>query len=264
MLAVVDGEPATSLRRGIDLLIALADPEALARGGHGVVRLAEIVGSDKSRVSRTLRTLAEYDLVQRDPGTLAYRPGWRLFALAQRSGDEHLRAAGTPFVQALVAEFDEAAHLSVLTGSVVLTIASRAPSHALSAAGLVGRTVPASCTSSGRALLMDHDRPALERLLPPSALRAPGPNAPADLDELFARLQAARRRGFALVDEEWEVGLVGAAAPVRDHNGHIVAALNLSAPKFRFAARLTAAGKRVRTAADELSRSLGWPGRQAA
>lgn len=259
----MESEPATSLRRGIEILLALGAAKTATGAGHGVVALAGIVGADKSRVSRTLRILAEYDLVRRDPVTLAYEPGWRLFALAQQAGDERLRAAADPFVQALVSEFDEAAHLSVLSGAGVLTVVSGAPSHALSAGGPVGRTVPASCTSSGRALLIDHDRAALGRLLPVSILGGPGPNAPRDLDELYARIEAARARGFAIVDEEWEAGLVGAAAPVRDHNGAIVGALNLSAPKFRFAERLAGAGERVRTVAVELSHALGWPGAAA-
>jgi DNA-binding IclR family transcriptional regulator len=74
-----------------------------------------------------------------------------------------------------------------------------------------------------------------------------------------SRLDADRARGFALVDEEFEAGLVGAAAPVRDARGRIVAALNVSAPKFRFGRRLAAAGPVLREAAAELSALLGAP-----
>ncbi len=78
-------EKATSLRRGLELLLMLGDQQALDDRGLGVVRLAELIGGDKSRVSRTLRNLADYDLVERDPETLAYRFGWRLFTLAERA-----------------------------------------------------------------------------------------------------------------------------------------------------------------------------------
>lgn len=63
---------------------------------------------------------------------------------------------------------------------------------------------------------------------------------------------------IALVDEEYESGLVAAASPIRDFRDHIVAALNVSAPKFRFGERLEDAGKEVKRAADELSALLGW------
>jgi len=60
------------------------------------------------------------------------------------------------------------------------------------------------------------------------------------------------------VDEEFEFGLVGAGAPVRDFKGQLVAALNVSAPKFRLGERLQSAGEEVKRAADELSTLLGW------
>ena len=72
------------LARGLEVLAALAEPEAAIQG-LGVVRLAALVGGDKSQVSRTLATLAEQGFVERDPETMAYRLGWRVFALASQA-----------------------------------------------------------------------------------------------------------------------------------------------------------------------------------
>ncbi len=77
------------------------------------------------------------------------------------------------------------------------------------------------------------------------------------MDELWERIVATRDRGFALVSEELEPGLVAIGAPVRDFRGRIVAAINVSAPAFRFADRVEQAGEEVRTAATELSNALG-------
>lgn len=257
-MSAVETEKATSLRRGVSILMALASDEALDGEGLGVVRLAELVGSDKSRVSRTLRTLAQYELVDRDAESLAYRLGWALFALARRSADARLLHEGARAAQELVREFDEAAHLSVRLDVEVLTAVSRAPQRALKAAGWAGRTVPIHCTSAGRALLLDHDAAALERLLDGVDLTVGGPRAPKDVAELGRRIARDRRNGFVTVDEESEPGVVGAAAPVRDFTGDVVAALNLSAPKFRFEERLPQAALRVKAVADDLSRKLGW------
>src|SRR3954464_16104639 len=88
--------PGTSgLARGLAVLQALAGRGAARRGGLGVVRLAELIGSDKSQTSRTLGTLAEHGLVERDPDTLSYRIGWQVFALAARAGEPRL-LAGAP------------------------------------------------------------------------------------------------------------------------------------------------------------------------
>ena len=106
--------------------------------------------------------------------------------------------------------------------------------------------------------LFDHDHDALSELLSGVEFRKLGPNTVRDIGELYERLLPARAQGYALVDEEFEFGLVGAAAPVRDFRGQIVATLNVSAPKFRLGERLEAAGKEVKRAADELSVLLGW------
>ena len=64
--------------------------------------------------------------------------------------------------------------------------------------------------------------------------------------------------GYAKVDEEFEPELVGAAAPVRDFRNRVVAALNISAPKFRLGQRLDEAGAVAAAVAEQLSRHLGW------
>lgn len=247
-------DASTSLRRGILVLQALQSDEALAGGGLGVVRIAELVEQDKSQVSRTLKTLAEYGIVDRDPETRAYRLGWAVFGLAARAGDVRLLTAGEPVVHDLADRIGERVHLSVLRGNDVLTVLSHSTPHAIEAAGWVGRTVPAHCTSSGYALLFDAD---LTQVLAGVELVRLGPNAPRSLGEVAARIADARQRGYAVADEDFEPGLVAVAAPVRDFRGRIVAALNVSAPKFRLDARIEEAGAAVARAADTLSALLG-------
>jgi DNA-binding IclR family transcriptional regulator len=249
------------LKRGTAILMALGSDEALEREGLGVVRIAQLVGYEKSQVSRALAALAESGLVDRDPASRAYRLGWRFFALAARSGRPRLMQLAPGVLTQLVAEFGETAHLSVLQGTEVLTLLSEAPSSAIKADGWSGRTVPVSCTSAGRALLFDHDLPALETLFAGTGLAHLRPRAPADVEELYRRIRAARARGYATVDEEFEAGLVAAAAPVRDFSGRIIAALNMSGPKFRLGKRLRLAGAALQTAAGTLSvQMLSAPG----
>jgi IclR family transcriptional regulator, KDG regulon repressor len=205
-------------------------------------------------VSRTLRTLAARGLVDRDPETRAYRLGWTVFALAARAGETRLLAAGEAIARELARELSERVHVSVLRGGEVLTILSYGAPHAIEAAGWVGRTVPAYCTSAGYALLVDAD---LDGVLGTTGLVRLGPNTPRSLAEVAERIEAARGRGYAVADEDFEPGLVAVAAPVRDFSGRIVAALNVSAPKFRLAGRIEAAGGAVVRAAERLSGFLG-------
>ena len=225
--------------------------------GLSVTRISALVGREKSQVSRTLKVLGEHGFVDRDPETLAYRIGWRVYSLAGQAGRPQLLEEAAPVLARLVRELGETAHLSLLRGNEVMTVLSEAPNRAVQAVGWVGRTVPVHCTSSGRALLLDHELADLARLLDEFELDDCGPNAPRTLEELFERIRSARARGFATVDEEFERGLVAAGAPVRDFRARIVAAVNVSAPKFRFGTQLEAAGEAVKSAADELSQRLG-------
>lgn len=242
----------------MDILLALGGDESAARDGLGVVRVAELVGREKTQVSRALAVLAESGLADRDPDTLEYRLGWRLFALAARVARQALLSASPPLLAALVVRLGETVHLSTLAGDTVLTLLSESSQSVVRAGDWSGHRVPAHCTSAGRALLLDHDRAALCARFGGEVLVPQGPGAPRDVDVLHDRVLAARAAGFAAVVDELEPGLAGVAAPVRDFRGRIVAAINVSAPTFRLAERLPAAGAEVRAAADDLSGQLGW------
>lgn len=256
--ATMVAQSESSLGRGLDILLALDSEEAAANGGLGVVRIAKQVGREKSQVSRALKTLGDKGLVERDALTLDYRLGWRLFALAAQAGERRLLTAAPEALSALVVSLGETVHISVLEGSEVLTVLSQAPDRAVAATDRSGFRTPATCTSSGRALLLDHERAELELLFEQADFPTRGPGAPRDVGQLYERILAARANGYALANEEFEAGLVGAAAPIRDFRGRIVAALNVSAPEFRFAQSLDQAGREIKEAADELSSRLGF------
>lgn len=232
-----------ALSRGLDVLVALAEPGA-ARDGLGVARLTELIGADKSQLSRTLATLDEQGFVTRDSDTLTYRLGWRLYSLAARAGDAPLIAAARPVLLALVAEFAESAHLSVRLGDQVLTLATESPTSAIHAPGRVGGLTPLGTTSAGRALVVDLATDELERL---------------GLTSHAAAIALARADGYAIVREEFEPGLVSVAAPIRGANDMVIGAINVSAPSFRFEEHLDEAAPIVVEATAAIGMTLGSP-----
>jgi DNA-binding IclR family transcriptional regulator len=242
------------LRRDLEIVDLLAQPEH-CRTGLGVTRIAELLGREKSQVSRALRGLEAEGMADRDPESLAYRPGWRLYAMAARTAEARLTHVAAPYLRRLVASLDETTHLCVLRGAGVLTLLSVSPSHAFRALGWEGVTVPVPLTSAGRVLVSDW-APDTLRAWAATWLRETAQPA-AVLDRLLAEAAAIRSRGFAAVDEEFEVGLVGVSAPVRDFRGLIVAAVNVSAPKARLGPHLDEAGRRTLAIARELSAALG-------
>ena len=126
--------------------------------GLGVTQIAELLGREKSQVSRALKALSEYGLVERNEDS-SYRLGWRLYALAQLAGERRLLEAATPMMRRLAHRLGERVHLSVLQGTETLTVLSESPGpHRRDGRAGPAASRPAYCTSAGRALLLDWER----------------------------------------------------------------------------------------------------------
>lgn len=248
-------EAASSVQRVIAILTALGEHDS---SSAGVVEVARRVGREKSQVSRTLKTLAESGLVDRDPDTLGYRLGWRFFTLAAQSGEQQLLTCAPEIMRGLVRTVGERVHLTVLDGTDALTLLSENPARSVQTANLVGRATALHSTSCGQALLFDTAPDDIRALLDGVSFAARGPKASRDVEEFIGRIRRAASKGYATCVDEFDTDLAAAAAPVRDFRGRIVAAINISGPKFRLARNLSAAGRQVRAAAGYLSRNLGW------
>jgi IclR family KDG regulon transcriptional repressor len=260
MMTAMTRTPAPQgLRRDMALLEALADDEALRRGGLGVARLAQLTGREKSQVSRALKALEVEAIVERDPDTLEYRLGWRLFALVAQSTHSRLLTLAEPALHDISHALSETAHLCVLRDQEVLTLLTISPGHAFRATGWEGRGVPVHCTSAGRVLLMDATPDELGVRFPGGLPDHGGARtAVRTLAHLYEQICAVRATGYATVDEEFEEGLVGTSAPIRDFRGRVIAAINISAPKARLGGQLDEAGRLTAQTTDAISRQLGW------
>lgn len=270
---------ASGLARDIELLelLGASDP----RRGLGVSQLAEMTGRDKGVVSRALATLLESGLVDRDPATLRYRVGSRIYGLAARTSESTLVLASRPLLRRITLATQETSHLCVLREGNVLTLASELSPHEVRTTSWQGVMTAAWRTPSGRALLSDWDREALfawyeihgndqaivSQLDPRmttsgfSVLAAPPIDKAVvrDFDSLLVEIDSIKKLGYARLDEELETGVVGASAPVRDFTGSVIAAINVSAPKARMSHRLDELGAFVAHAAADLSTQLGAP-----
>src|SRR5690625_1898214 len=259
------------LRRDLQILSALADDDS----GHGlgVNQLAEIVGRDKAQVSRVLATLAQEGLVSREAETPKYRIGWKIFWLAARTVETSLADLTAPFLREIVAGLHETTPLCVLRGGRVLTLLSEIPSHAFRGLNWQGGETPPHSTSAGRVLLSERsdgeirdwwrDRPRRSGRTKPTALPQEGRPSRAmhtttDIETFVELLRQTQANDFASVDEEFEPGLVGVSAPIRDFRGRIIAAINVAAPKTRLGAHLFEAGTYIRGVAARLSQELGY------
>lgn len=268
------------LSRDLEVLEVLGTPEALRYHGLGVNRVAELTARDKGQISRTLATLADAGFVQRDRSTGRYRLGFQLYALASRTSEARLVEESGRFLRKVVNLTHETTHLCVLRGGNVLTLKSEMSNHAFRGVGWEGVSVAALKTSSGRALISDWTEAEVSEWYAEhagdSTIIRPTIGAPVtfpmpavgneaehsfarirSLDALLAELERIRTQGYATVDEEFEFGLVGASAGIRDQSNRIIGVINVSAPKTRIGPQLDQVGEIVRKIAAEFSTQLG-------
>lgn len=267
------------LGRDIELLDLLASEASARAGGYGVTELARLTGRSKTVVSRALLTLASAGLAARDAETGRYTVGSRIFALAARTAEAQLVRLSRPVLRGLVRATRETSHLCVLAHGNVLTLASELSPHELRSAGWEGVTTAAWRTASGRVLMSDWDpaslrawyedhgrdesvidRESFDREANPFSLLDSPPQARSrvqDYPSLLAEIGRIRQNGCAVIDEEFEAGIIGVSAAVHDHTGRIVAALNVSGPRDRLGPNVETLSLIVRRAGIALSRTLG-------
>lgn len=242
------------------LLRALSDVERETGQGLGVMQLASRTGRDKSQVSRALHALEKVGFVERDSISMQYRLGYGLFVLATRGIDRQLIAVASPFLAEAAEQLQETVHLCTLAGVGVLTIESVAPpEHLFRGSGWVGQTVPAQHCAVGRVLLGDATRDFVFQRFATTRFRSESPSQLINsVRDFWAEIERARKQGYATEVEELEADLVGAAAPIRNERGRIVAAICTSAPMARQGDRLDALAQAVQRTALDVSVALGW------
>jgi DNA-binding IclR family transcriptional regulator len=264
-MAVTNARPAEDRRAALGSVTrAIRCLELIAEAGElGVSELGRRLGVHKATASRLAATLAERGLLERDPATERYRLGFGLIRLAGAaiSGLDLIRTA-RPVMEDLADRTRETVNLGVLSGDDVVYVDQVTGARSIVSVNWVGRRTPLHCTASGKVLMafaQDGDRDRLLALPLEAATRRTIVDRPA----LRAQLEETRARGFATTVEELEQGLNAAAAPVRQADGRVVAALSVSGPAFRVRAiDLPRLGRLAIEAATAISRRLGHAARR--
>jgi IclR family pca regulon transcriptional regulator len=214
--------------------------EALARGlsvlscfdaRHPRMTLTEIAaaaGLARPTARRLLLTLAELGYVRAQDGSFTLTPR------VLRLGMAYVSALGLwdiarPHMENLVAATKESSSMSQLDGSDIVYVARVAVPKIITLRVSIGTRFPAVRTSQGKVLLAALDETALTAVLAqPSQAGLPPYARDRPLAEVQQELRTVRARGWALADEELAPGIRSVAAPVRDGDGAVRAALNVT------------------------------------
>lgn len=191
--------------------------------------VARRTGLTRATARRFLHTLVEIGYMRTDGRLFSLRPRVLELGFAYLSSLS-LPQIATPHMERLVERVQETCSLAVLdAGEVVYVARVPARRRMVTIAISVGSRFPAYATSMGRVLLAGQPNGQLEEYLETTTFQAFTPRTVTDADKLRSQLNRIRRNGYALTDQELEEGIRSVAAPVRDTDGAVVAAMNLSA-----------------------------------
>ncbi|MBW8482976.1 IclR family transcriptional regulator [Actinomadura parmotrematis] len=218
-------EAVRSLERTFELLEHLAD----AGGELALSELAEASGLPMPTIYRLMRTLVNHGYVRQEPSK-RYALGPRLIRLGEGAG-RMLGSWARPALKRLVDELGETANMAVLEGDEAVYVAQVPSRHAMRMFTEVGRRVQPHCTGVGKALLSQLPDDRVRAMLARTGMPAHTPRTFTDPDALLAELARIRAQGYALDDEEQEVGVRCVAVPLK--GAPSLAALSVSGPTSR-------------------------------
>lgn len=218
-----DGDYVQSLERGLSVIRAFdADHRELS-----LSEVAVATGLSRAAARRFLRTLVHLGYMRMTGGRFSLRPKILELGYAYLSSLT-LPEVAMPYLEELVAQVHESSSVSELDGDDIVYIARVPTKRIMRVTISVGTRFPAYATSMGRVLLAAQPDGWLDKYLTDAVFDHLTGHTITSAASLRRELRRIRARGWALVDQELEDGLRSVAAPIRDAEGNVIAAINVA------------------------------------
>jgi IclR family KDG regulon transcriptional repressor len=234
--------------------------EALVRSGQPrrLTELARQLELTKPNVYRLLATLSVLGYVKKDTATTLYSPTLKLWELGSMLvRDVDLVAVASPRLRRLCLETHESVQLAVFDGGFSVYVDKVDGPQPLKATTSIGSRVPATVTSTGKALLAWSPSEALDQAMP--HVKRFTAITLVKRKDIERDLEETRQRGYSVNRGEFRPGVAGIGAPVRDRTGTVVAAISVwGAEKSILGTRREDLGRMALGAARDISRDLGF------
>lgn len=245
------------LERGLAVIRAFSRREP----SLSIAMVAGRTGLTRAAARRYLMTLAALGYVVESGGRFSLTPRVLDLGFTYLSTLD-VTAVAPPFMERVASTLHESCSVSVLDGREIVYVARRAADRIMSINLAVGSRLPAHATSMGKVLLAHLPAAELERYLAEERRERLTEHTLVEEDALRAALAEVRAQGWAVADEESELGVRSLAAPIVDRSGEVHAAINVAAHASRVSlAQLKRDSLPVLLeAARGISRALGAPG----
>jgi IclR family KDG regulon transcriptional repressor len=225
-------------------------------------QISSRVGMPKSSVHRLVATLERLGFLTRNGHGNGYQLGPGVLQLASIAlAGLDLRRNARSHLEHLARDLGDTVHLAVLNDGVVIYIDKIASARKVQMISHIGGSAPAHCTGLGKAMLAYLSDNEVRSIAERRGLRSYTPATLTTVEELLAHLATVRSRGYAVDQGEHESMVRCVAAPIRDHQGDVIAAVSATTVIANWApSHLEAMVDRVLDVAKAISQSMGWPG----
>lgn len=227
----------------------------------GVTELSKRLNLHKNNVFRLLATLESRGYIEQNKVTENYRLGLKTLELGQTFVKQMgLLRQSRPVLEEMVRECNETSYVAILKDFYIIYLDVVETDLTVRVVPRVGSRLPAYCTAAGKVQIAYLNEEELEQYIPQKELKAYTQHTLTDRDELMRNLKTVAETGYAIDDEELDVGVRCVSAPIRDYTRRIVGAVSISGPSMRLS--LERIDKEliplVKKAAEEISFKLGY------
>lgn len=220
-----------SLERSLKLINCLSEKNCEI----SVSSLSKMIGIPPSSIQRILNTLKKWQIVEQNHGNLKYRLGVKLFEWGSLAFSEfEIRRIALPYMEKLSRKTRETVHLVILDKKewegIYITKVDNVEIMGLRLYTRIGMRLSLHCTAVGKVLLSGLSEEELSRFFKEKELEKHTDNTITDKEKLREHLGEIKRCGYAVDDRENFPDIRCVAAPIRNHEGKIIAGISLSGP----------------------------------
>ncbi len=245
-----------SIDRALSILEVLSDYSK----GLGVTEISEQVNLHKSTVYRLLTTLIYKGYVVQDTETNKYGITLKLFELGSKKVESmDLLSVSKEYTKKLMESVNEVVHLVVREGNEIVYIDKVEANNTIMMASTIGKRSPMYCTSVGKAILAHLPEKKVKEIWDNSKIVKYTDYTITDFEELKTELEDIRQKGYAVDNEENEIGVRCIGVPIFNRHGKVEAAISISGPAIRVTeSKISNFSIKVMNTASLISRELGF------
>ena len=203
----------------------------------GVLELAKRLKLHPNKAFRLLATLHSRGYVEQNPKTERYRLGLEAHHLGQSFLRMGLLRKARPVQESMVRRCRETSYVSIMRDFQIVCLDAVESDLPVRVAPRIGKRYPLHCTGAGKVIAASLSEEDLRSYLMGRELKKFTPNTIVDHDELAGHLRATADLGYAIDNEESELGVTGIGAPLRGRAGAVVGAVSVSGPTARLVAQ---------------------------